>query len=269
MTDEPEPRGPGGTLDVARGRPPAELAPRVVVARAYDEHGEVALARRGEVVELVVNGAFSMDTVHTATERALATLALARIPGDGLRVLVGGLGLGFTVRALLDEPRVAHVDVVELHAPLVAWARDGLVPPLAGLLDDRRVTVTTADVLDAVPALAMGSVDGVLLDVDNGPGFLIHPHNEAVYASDFLEAAARALSRRGVVAIWSADPSSELEDELATACGAVETVTLDVARDGREFSYTVYLAGRAAPASRSRDHLRAPSRAATGANPAR
>ena len=95
----------------------------MVVARASDQHGEVALARRGDVVELVVNGAFAMDTVHTATEQALATLALARVPGDTLRVLVAGLGLGFTVRALLDEPRVAQVDVVELHAR--SWSGRG------------------------------------------------------------------------------------------------------------------------------------------------
>ena len=221
-----------------------EDSPRVVVAQASDEHGEVALARRGEVVELVVNGAFAMDTVHTATEAALATLALARVPGDGLRVLVGGLGLGFTVRALLDERRVAHVEVVELHAPLVAWAREGLVPPLTGLLDDPRVDVAVADVLDAVPALAPGSLDAILLDVDNGPGFLIHPGNAGVYRRHFLTAAARALAPRGVLAVWSADPSPRLADDLVAACGGVETATLDVERDRRAFTYTVYLAGR-------------------------
>jgi len=220
-----------------------EDQPRVVVARAADEHGEVALARRGEVVELVVDGVFAMDTVHTATEAALATLALARVPGEGLRAVVGGLGLGFTVRALLDEPRVDRVDVVELHAPLVAWARDGLVPSLAGVLDDRRVAVLVADVLDAVPALPPGSVDVLLLDVDNGPGFLVHPRNAAVYGPPFLATAARALTARGVVAVWSADPSPGLAAALAATWRSVETATLPVERDGRAFAYTVYLAG--------------------------
>jgi spermidine synthase len=217
--------------------------PRVVVARASDEHGEVALARRGEVVELVVNGVFAMDTVHTATERAHAELALAHVAGTGLRVLVGGLGLGFTLRALLDEPRVARVDVVELHAPLVAWARQGLAPPLTGLLDDPRVGVRVADILDEVPVLAAASVDMLLLDVDNGPGFLVHDRNADVYRPPFLAAAARALSGRGVLGVWSADPSPRLAEALAMACGTVETVTLDVTRDGRSFTYTLYLAG--------------------------
>jgi spermidine synthase len=219
--------------------------PRVVVARASDERGEVALARRGDVVELVVDGAFAMDTVHTASERALATLALARVPGDGVRALVGGLGLGFTLRALLDEPRVAHVDVVELHGPLVAWARDGLVPSLQGVLDDPRTAVLVADVLDAVPALPAASVDVLLLDVDNGPGFLIHPGNAGVYGTAFLATAARALTERGVVAVWSADPSAELAGALAGTWRTVETHALPVERDGRAFTYTVYVAGGA------------------------
>jgi spermidine synthase len=231
-----------------------EPAPRVVVARASDEHGEIALARRGDVTELIVDGAFAMDTVHTATERALATIALDRLrTGEDdkarLRVLVGGLGLGFTVRALLDDPRVARVDVVELHAPLVAWARDGLVPPLAGLLDDERVAVTVGDVLDAVPAFPARSLDAVLLDVDNGPGFLIHPGNAAVYRPEFLAAAARALTPGGVLAVWSSDPAPELADELAAVCGGVAAVPLGVERDGRTFTYTVYAAGRQLPAA--------------------
>lgn len=225
-------------------RAPDEPEPRTVVARASDERGEIALARRGDVTELIVNGAFAMDTVHTATERALATLALERLTGTDLRVLVGGLGLGFTARALLDDPRVTRVEVVELHALLVEWARAGLVPPLAGLLDDPRIAVTVGDVLDVVPALPHGRLDAVLLDVDNGPGFLIHERNTEVYRGQFLAAAVRALVPGGMVAFWSADPSPELAEELAAVADATEAVTLDVERDGRAFTYTVYLGRR-------------------------
>lgn len=225
-------------------RAPDEPEPRTVVARASDERGEIALARRGDVTELIVNGAFAMDTVHTATERALATLALDRLAGTDLHVLVGGLGLGFTARALLADPRVSHVEVVELHAPLVEWARDGLVPPIAGLLDDPRLSVTVGDVLDVVPALPHGRLDAVLLDVDNGPGFLIHERNTEVYRRQFLAAAVRALVSGGMVAFWSADPSPELAEGLAAVADATEAVTLDVERDGRAFTYTVYLGRR-------------------------
>ena len=109
-----------------------------MLAREATPHGEVVLRRRGPVLELVVDGAFAMDTVDTSTEVALAVRALERHPSPR-RVLVGGLGLGMTTRAVLSDPRVVRTHVVELAAPLVAWARAGLVPELAGLEDGRCV----------------------------------------------------------------------------------------------------------------------------------
>ncbi len=224
---------------------------RVVVARATDEHAELALARRGDVVELVVDGVFAMDTVDTGTERALAQraldlLAATRGPAAPARVLVGGLGLGFTVATLLADDRVGRVHVVELHAALVGWARQGLLPLSASALGDPRVTVTVADVLDVVPGLPAASLDAVLLDVDNGPGFLIHQRNAAVYRSTFLAAAARTLTPGGVLAVWSADRSEPLADALRGLDGlsSVVEVPLEARRDGRTFAYALYLAAR-------------------------
>jgi spermidine synthase len=217
-----------------------------VVVRADDGIAELALLRRrtggGDVLELVVDGVFAMDTEQTETERALATLALEQLGGEGLHVVVGGLGLGYTTATLLADPRVARVDVVELHAPLVQWLRDGRVPAVSGLLDDPRVHVTIADVADAVPALPPASLDALLLDVDNGPGFLVHPGNTRVYAAPFLTAAARALRSGGVLGVWSAEASAELALVLERICGSCEEVLLDVSRHGRTFTYAVYLA---------------------------
>jgi spermidine synthase len=215
---------------------------RIVLGRAEDEHGEVVLARRDDVFELVVDGVFAMDTAHTATEESLAELALSRIRGQGLRILVGGLGLGFTTATLLGDPRVGAIDVIELHASVVGWLRQGLVPTAKGLLDDPRLTVRIGDVLDVVPALPRATLDALLLDVDNGPGFLTHPANTAVYAPPFLVAAARALRRGGVLGVWSADAAPELAVALERACGECEEILLDVTRDGRTFTYAVYLA---------------------------
>jgi spermidine synthase len=217
-----------------------------VVARADDGIAELALLRRhtpaGDVLELVVDGVFAMDTEQTDTERALATLALEQLGRDGLHVVVGGLGLGYTTSTLLADPRVRRVDVVELHAPLVEWVREGRVPAVQGLLDDPRVHVTVADVVDAVPDLPPASVDILLLDVDNGPGFLVHPGNTRVYAAPFLTAAARSLCSGGVLGVWSAEASAELALVLERTCGSCEEVLLDVVRDGRTFTYAVYLA---------------------------
>jgi spermidine synthase len=194
----------------------------VVVARARDAAGEIVLRRRGDLVELIVDGVFAMDSAHTETEEALAALALQRLSGNGLHIVVGGLGLGFTTRRLLAEPRVRRIDVVELHAPLVRWVGEGLVPAVRGLLDDPRVVVRLGDVRDVVPALAPRSVDAVLLDVDNGPGFLVHPANATVYGPAFVTAAARTLRPRGVLGVWSADPSPDLAVTVERACGACD-----------------------------------------------
>jgi spermidine synthase len=224
---------------VERGR--AAAGSRVVV-REDDGIAELALLRRGNVLELVVDGVFAMDTEHTETERALATLTLEQLGGDDLRIVVAGLGLGYTTATLLADPRVSRVDVVELHAPIVTWLREGLVPATRGLLDDPRVRVTVADVADAVPALPPASVDALLLDVDNGPGFLVHPANTRVYGAPFLAVAARALRPGGVLGVWSAEASAELSLVLERICGSCEEVLLDVVREGRTFTYAVYLA---------------------------
>jgi spermidine synthase len=213
----------------------------VVLARAEGPHGETVLRRRGEVTELVVDGVFAMDSAQTSTEAALATLALDRLAGTRLRVCVGGLGLGVTARTLLDDPRVARVEVVELDAALVGWVRDGLVPDAAGLADDPRVRLHVGDVADVVPAFAPQSLDAVLLDVDNGPGFLVHGTNAGLYTRPFLAAAAHTLAAGGVLAVWSADPSPALLATVTDVCGACEEVLLPVRRGRHTFEYAVYL----------------------------
>ena len=144
---------------MSAARPAAASAQVERLARAGGRHGELALTRRDGVLELVVDGVFAMDSAHTGSEQALARAALQRVAGGELTVCVAGLGLGFTLDEVLADPRVARVDVVELHPELVHWARAGLVPVAGRAIGDPRVAVTCADVLDAVPALPPGSVD--------------------------------------------------------------------------------------------------------------
>jgi spermidine synthase len=221
------------------------------LGRATGAHGEVVLRRRtgrgGSVTtELVVDGVFAMDDVDTSTERALATEALRRCRGTGLRVLVGGLGLGWTAATVLAETRVARVDVAELQPALVGWAADGLLPGLPSL-PAQRLDLHVGD----VAAQLAGSPrhwDAVLLDVDNGPGFLVHQSNAGLYSEAGLATAVAALRPAGVLAIWSADPAPELADRLAALPGTtdVEHLVLPVQRDGRRFDYAVVVAHRAA-----------------------
>ena len=195
------------------------------------------------MLELFVDGTFTMDTVDTSTETLLATEALARHPAPR-RVLVGGLGLGFTVRAVLADPRVEHVDVVERAEPLVRWAREAVVPELEGL-EGERCTFTVDDVRAVVTGTRtpVGPWDVVLLDVDNGPGFLVHPDNAELYRAPMLLAARDALRDGGLLAVWSSHVAPDLLARLGDVAGPDDVVdehVLDVEREGRSFTYAVY-----------------------------
>jgi spermidine synthase len=225
----------------------------VTLARADTPNGEVALRRRGTVLELVVDGAFAMDTVDTSTEVSLAEHALRRHP-DPRRVLVGGLGLGMTARAVLADPRVGLADVVELAQPLVGWAREGLVTELAGL-EGERCTLHVADVLHVLEGAAgpRGPWDVVLLDVDNGPDFLVHASNAPLYEPRGLAAARSALRPGGLLVVWSSHVAPALDAALREVAGEGDEVTeqvIEVEREGRAFRYAQYSLARSAGALR-------------------
>lgn len=227
---------------------PDPSRPRTV-AREETERGTVALRRRdgiGDPIwELIVNGTFAMDTVDTSTERLLARAALGEV-ADPSVVVVAGLGLGFTAREVLTDPRVRRVDVVELEPVLLGWVRDGLVPDTAGILEDPRVHPHVADIRHWLPDRPDRSVDAVLLDVDNGPGFLIHRANAGVYEAAFLAAVGRTLRAGGVLAVWSASPSAALRRALRSALGSCVERRTTVRREGRILEYVLYLAVREA-----------------------
>ncbi|WP_162606115.1 spermidine synthase [Jiangella aurantiaca] len=215
--------------------------------------GEVVVRRRstpgGPVYELIVNGTFLMDTAETSTERLLAGLLLDRHP-DPATVLVAGLGFGFTVESLLADERVRRVDVVEIEPTLVDVLRRGVVPGQDAVVGDSRVRMVVDDVRAMLPAVPPSTYDGILLDVDNGPHFLVHQDNAEVYQRPLLTVAARALRPGGMLAVWSATPAPVLAGVLADAVGDVEQVMRTVQRESRDVEYHVYVARR--PARRAR-----------------
>lgn len=217
------------------------------MARAASERGEVVLRERvdpggpadpgdpgdpGEqggfrVLELRVNGVFVMDTLETSTERRLATVALAQVSAPSA-VLVGGLGLGITVHEVLADARVERVVVVEVEDALVQWMRDGTVPHGPSYLADERLHVVTADITMAIAEASPATYDLVLLDVDNGPGYLVHEDNEAVYREEFLSRVADAMRPGGAAVVWSAAPAPELANALERVFGNVTPLPHDV-----------------------------------------
>jgi spermidine synthase len=205
-----------------------------------DEAAEVVVRVRADgATELRVNGVFVMDDVETSSERLLAELVL----DVGAReVLVGGLGLGYTAQTLLAGD-VERLVVAELHAGVVAAVRAGAGAGPA-VLDDPRCTVAVGDVRDVVAAQPDACLDAVLLDVDNGPDFLVHETNAAVYAADGLADAARVLRPGGTLAVWSMADSAPLRARLAALLDDVRAVAVPVDLQGRSEHYWV-LTGRA------------------------
>ena len=218
----------------------------VEIARAESERGELVLReRRSEgapsVLELRANGVFVMDTLETSTERALASAALELVD-DPRAVVVGGLGLGYTMHEVLADSRVEKCAVVEIEQALVDWMRGGTVPHGPALLADQRVTVVVADVAVALAEARPASYDLILLDVDNGPGYLVHEENAALYRAPFLAAGRAALRPGGVLVIWSASPAPELEDSLREVFGEAEARPYDVLLQDRDEQYWLYVA---------------------------
>jgi spermidine synthase len=198
------------------------------LARHEGPHGDVVLRRRTEgaeaVEELIINGVFAMDSSDTGSERRLADLAMAGVPVGG-RILVGGLGLGYTVAALLGH---GTVHVVEIEACLIDWAHAGLTPTLQALAADPGVRLHCADVRQVLTGLSPphGPWNAILLDVDNGPDFLIHAANDALYAEPALRAAYAHLAEGGICAIWCQGPSPQLLERLQSISPEVTTHVL-------------------------------------------
>ncbi len=223
----------------------------VEIARAETERGELVLRERRPAdgptsLELRANGVFVMDTLEFSTEKALATAALS-VVDQPRAVVVGGLGLGFTMHEVLADSRVEKCAVVEVEEALVGWMRDGTVPHGPALLADERVSVVVADIGVALAEARPATYDLILLDVDNGPGYLVHQSNAAIYEAPFLHGARSALRPGGALVVWSADEAPALEETLRTTFGDVEARPYDVLLQGRDEHYWLYVA-RAASA---------------------
>jgi spermidine synthase len=216
----------------------------VDVARARSPRGEVVLRERRTaegpaVLELRVNGVFVMDSRETGSERALAAVALETVDRPR-RVLVGGLGLGYTTREVLADRRVEQVVVIELEEALVGWMRDGTIADGPTLLADERLTVVPGDILALVDEITT-AYDLVLLDVDNGPAYLVHEGNAAVYRPPFLERVRDLLAPGGAVVVWAANEAPGLERAMRAVFGHCERRAHPVLLQDREEEYLLYL----------------------------
>ncbi|MCB1542905.1 MAG: hypothetical protein H6872_15610 [Methylobacteriaceae bacterium] len=186
------------------------------VSRAKTAAGDTLVLReKAGVFEIRCNGWDLMSNRAHASEERMAREAVAMIAGRSApRILIGGLGMGFTLRAALDAaPAGARIEVAELVPEIVAWNRGPLAALAGRPLDDRRVHIRIGDVADTLTRDAL--YDAILLDTDNGPGAIMLARNAGLYAREGLMRACAALAAGGVLALWSADRSPDFEARLA------------------------------------------------------
>ena len=219
---------------------------RELVATAIVPDGEeLRLFRRGDDFMIVLAGNELMSSRMSGSEEALALITCDRLRDrPAPDVLIGGYGMGFTLRAALEVlPARASVTVSELVPEVIAWARGPMAELAAGCLDDPRVDVAEGDVA-ALIRQTRDAYDAILLDVDNGPDGLTRLANDQLYSIDGLAHAKRALKPGGVLAIWSAYADHAFTRRLNTSGFAVDQVEVRARSNGKGPRHTIWLAKR-------------------------
>jgi spermidine synthase len=211
---------------------------------------ELKLMRRGDEFMIMAGNSTLMNSRMSGSETVLAELACDRLRGrKDCRMLIGGYGMGFTLRAALGGLNPdAQILVAELVPAILQWARGAMAGLTADSLADPRVSIREADVIDVIAASPTG-FDAILLDVDNGPDALSHSANDRLYDMQGLHAARRALRPEGLLAIWSAAPNKAFVGRLARAGFAVEEITAR-ANKGRGGRHVIWAATKANAAKR-------------------
>ncbi len=206
--------------------------------------GHLHLVRWGDDFSIQFDDEELMGSQVRHSEQALATLVCARLPGNGGRVLIGGLGMGFTLGAALKAwGPAASVLVAELVPKVVVWANGPLAHIFGNSLADPRVSVEVVDVHDVI-ARAPASYDAILLDVDNGPDGFIQLANDRLYCNWGLRSAHAALSPGGILAIWSSYSDAGFFERLERAGFDVDEITIRADSYGVEANHTIWLAAK-------------------------
>ena len=222
------------------------MTPRELIGTAQVPGGaELRLFRRGGDFMIVLDRNELMSSRMSGSEEALATMTIARLgQRPAPHLLIGGYGMGFTLRAALAKLATeATVSVVEIVPEIIAWARGPMAELAAGGLDDPRVRLIEGDVAAEI-ARGAGRYDAILLDVDNGPDGLSRDANDRLYSARGLAIARAALKPDGILAIWSAAPDKAFARRLADAGFAFEEVGVRARSNGKGPQHIIWFATR-------------------------
>jgi spermidine synthase len=220
---------------------------QIDTARVPGADVELRLMRRGAEFSMMLGPNELMNSRLSGSEEALATLACRRIEAvKRPHLLIGGLGMGFTLRAALAVlGSEARIMVAELVPAVIEWARGPLADIFGGSLDDPRASIRGADVVDVIQSHA-SAFDAILLDVDNGPEGLIRKANDALYDLKGLNAIRAALRPGGVLAVWSSGPNAQFTERLGDAGFAVNEVAVRATTKRSGARHVIWFATRPA-----------------------
>lgn len=220
------------------------MKPRELIATAKAPGGvELRLFRHDGDYAIVLDGNELMSSRVGGSEEALAVMTVERLrAGAEPHLLIGGYGMGFTLRAALAKlgPR-ARVTVAELVPEIIDWARGPMAKLTAGCIDDPRVELVVADVAALIGA-ASKRYDAILLDVDNGPSGMVRAANDGLYSMRGLGLAKAALRKGGILAVWSAAPDAAFTRRLKDAGFQAEQVTVRARSNGKGPRHTIWFA---------------------------
>src|SRR6202165_2436002 len=221
---------------------------QIDTARVPGADVELRLMRRGADFSMMLGQNELMNSRLSGSEEALATLACKRIDAvKGPHLLIGGLGMGFTLRAALAVlGSEARIMVVELVPAVIAWARGPMADLFGDSLDDPRASIRKADVVDVIASHG-SAFDAILLDVDNGPEGLIRKANDALYNLKGLKAIRRALRPNGVLAVCSSGPNPLFSKRLRDAGFAVNEVGVRATTKRSGAHHVIWFATKGAP----------------------
>ncbi|MDX3852099.1 spermidine synthase [Streptomyces sp. AK02-01A] len=198
-------------------------------------YGEIVLRQRGERLEIIANGCFLMDTSDGRSERLLIDAALATLSAERRdrlpSLLIGGLGVGFSLAHAVADPHWGRIVVVEREQAVIDWHHGGPLARISGAaLVDPRVVILHTDLVEHVRT-STDSYDALCLDIDNGPDWTVTEGNGNLYSAEGLAACRERLNPGGVLAVWSAQPSAAFDEALRNAgFSGVRTEEMRVAR---------------------------------------
>ena len=222
---------------------------KTILSRVTTPRGELQLQQWTDidsasqpVYEIIFNGVFLMASYNEQSAKAVATLAIEPLASErqDMGVMIGGLGIGYTLRAALDCPGIHAVDVIEIDEHIISWAKSFFIELNGNALSDSRVHLIQTDIIDYILKTEK-NYDAIILDVDNGPAWLALESNQALYEKPVLTKMKRLLTTGGVLTVWAEKACPAFRDRLEEIFGPTEIITVkEIDRRGNPIDYFIY-----------------------------